>query len=588
MGKWGQKAPKKQYGQGTSQGRLTFVAAFFIILFASVGVTLVDLQVLHYTEISAQALDQRMVQRIIPARRGDILASDGLPLAQNVSLHLVYAVPWMVEEKEKTALALSPVLGLPLEDLNVSLAKASGYVPLKHWVSDVEYEQIQALKLPGIVVTPEEKRYYPEKNMLSQVLGFVNKDGIGQYGLEKYYDALLSGTAGYLRREQDTSGRSIPIGLNEEVPSVDGAHLILTIDRSVQRIVEEKLKAGVERASAEEGEVIVMDPVTGAVLAMANYPDFDPNDYLASLRDADGNFMESGFTIFNNSSVSVPYEPGSVFKVVTMATGLDTEAFHMGDTVYDPGELVIYGKPIRNWDKLGHGELTLSGCLEISNNVCLAQIAQGTGADNFYRYIQGFGFGGKTGIDLPYESSGEIHDFTDWNEILTATSGFGQGITVTPMQLITAVSAIANRGRLVRPYVVQTKVQEDASYDQEPQVIKQVISQDVAEEVTRMMVNVVERSEGRPGGVPGYHIAGKTGTAQVSKDGEAGYSDDIFVASFVGFAPADAPKFIILVKMKLTPQTHPDLRWGSTAAAPVFRQIAEELFKYYQMPPVGV
>jgi len=588
LGKWGHKGPKKQYGEATAQGRLTFVTALFIILFVCVGFTLVDLQVLHYGEISALAFQQRMVQRVIPARRGDILASDGLPLAQNVSLHLVYAVPWMVTDKEKTAQALSLVLGMTAEELTAQVSREGSYVPLKHWINDEEYAQLQTLKLPGIVVTPEEKRYYPEKNMLSQVLGFVNADGAGQYGLEKYYDDLLSGTAGYLRREQDTSGRSIPIGLNEEVPSVDGAHLILTIDRSVQRIVEEKLKWGVERASAEEGEVIVMDPVTGAVLAMANYPDFDPNDYLASLRDADGNFTDAGFNIFNNSSVSLPYEPGSVFKVVTMATALDTESFHVGDTLYDPGEYSLYGVTIRNWDQLAHGELTLSGCLEISNNVCLAQIALGTGADNFYRYIQGFGFGSKTGIDLPYEANGQIHDFSDWNEIQTATSGFGQGITVTPMQLITAVSTIANRGRLVRPYIVQTKVQEGVSYDQEPQTIKQVISQDVAEEVTRMMVNVVERSEGRPGRVTGYHIAGKTGTAQMSEEGEAGYSDDVFVVSFVGFAPADAPKFIVLVKMKLTTQTIADLRWGSMAAAPVFRLIAEELFKYYQMPPVGV
>ncbi|HNT30702.1 MAG TPA: penicillin-binding protein 2, partial [bacterium] len=388
--------------------RLRLIAAIFLLLFTSILGVLLELQVIHHATLSVQAEEQRIVQRVIPARRGDILASDGLPLAQNVTLNLIYAVPWMVEEPAAAALQLSPLLNIPVDELHEKLSRQSSYVPLKHWVEETEAEAVRQLKLKGIVITGEEKRYYPEGRMLSHVLGFTNSEGIGQYGLEKYYDPLLKGKEGYLRREQDTSGRSIPIGLNEEIPPVDGVHIVLTIDRSVQRIVEAKLKKGVERVSAEQGSVIVMDPLTGAVLAMANYPDFDPNNYVESLKDAEGNIQEHAYAVFNNDAVSWPYEPGSVFKVITMAAALDSGKVKVDATFFDSGSLGVGGLTIVNWDRLGHGELSLSRCLEISNNVCLAQVALATEGSNFYRYIQGFGFGSTTGIDLPYELGGTI------------------------------------------------------------------------------------------------------------------------------------------------------------------------------------
>lgn len=581
------RGSRKKYGVVSLRWRLRFVGAFFLLIFGLIGAKLFDLQFLQYDQIAAEAIEQRLVEYTVPARRGDIRSADGHPFAHNVTLNLIFADPRYIEDVGAVAQAISPVLNIEFERLIELLSRPSAYVVLAQYVEDEQADLIRNLRLPGIVVSPQEKRAYPENTMLSHVIGYVNSEGKGQYGIEQQYDVELRGRDGYIRREQDTSRRPIPIGVNEEREAVDGSTLVLTIDRSVQRIVEENLKRGVEQFSMEHGSIIVMDPLTGAVLAMATYPNYDPNNYGAALYDEEGQYLESGYSIYNNKAVSVAYEPGSVFKVVTMAAGLDSGEFERNDTVFDEGELKIGGWTIRNWDLQAQGNMTLTRCLEVSNNVCMSKIATGIGEESFYRYLEGFGFGQQLGVDLAYEASGFMHSLSNWGEIRTATSGFGQGITVTPIQMASAVATIANRGRMVRPYVVQEKIIDNDVVATEPQVLRQVVSRETAEEVTRMMVSVVERSEGRQAVVPGYRIAGKTGTAQVARQGEGGYESDIVISSFAGYAPAEAPKFLVLVKFRTSNQTHRDLRWGSQTAAPVFREVARELFKYYEIPPVS-
>jgi len=572
------------------------VAVFFGLLVVWIMVTLIDLQILNHETYAARAKAQRLRRHVLPARRGEILASDGLPVAQNITLNLVYAIPVDIQEPQQVAHQLAEILvddpqqlEQEVELLVPLLSTDSTYALIRQWVDDDKAKLIRDLRIKGIVISPNEKRYYPEGSLLSHVLGYVNRDGDGQYGLEGYYNTLLKGKDGYILREQDNSNRAMPIGENEEVPAIDGANLIITIDRSVQKIVEEELKWGMNRTKAADGSAIVMDPWTGAIIAMANYPDFDPNHYNQVFWDEEGNYQEEGYWVFNNSATSWPYEPGSVFKVVSIAAALDSGALGINDMINDPGFFDLSSSiTIRNWDQQAQGLLSLSRCLELSNNVCLAQVALRTGSDNFYRYVEGFGFGSLTGVDLGSELRGNIQAHKRWNDIQTGSASFGQAITVTPLQMITATAAIANGGRLVRPYVVQEILQDAQVVQQEPKIIKQVISKQVSEQVADMMVNVVNRSEGVPAKVQGYQIAGKTGTGQVAKKDGAGYESQIVTASFVGFAPADAPKFIVFIKYNLTTETHPDMRWGSQAAAPVFKRIAENLFKYYQIPPVGI
>jgi cell division protein FtsI/penicillin-binding protein 2 len=579
----------------TQKWRIVIVAIFFFIIYIVSFGYMLNMQIFRHQAIAAAAKEDRLYEGEIASRRGEILVTDRnstdyYPLAHQIPKYLIFIDPSHIENPQQTAIALAEALGLDQAEVLEKCTRTNQYAVLKHKASEEEKQAVDMLTLKAVYSSPEDDRSYPEGTSFSNVLGFVNNEGVGYYGLEKYYDPLLRGKIGWIKAEVDKKSRSIPLGDAEEQAPIDGADLYLTLDRSVQRLVEEKLKWGIERAAASEGTAIVMDPYTGAILAMASYPSYNPNEYLATICDQDG-CHEDRYSIFNNSAISFPYEPGSVFKVITMSAALDSKVVKTTDTFHDNGQLVIAGleNPISNWDGLAHGYLSPSRCLELSSNVCLGQIAMKMTGPVFYEYIKRFGFCSQTQIDLAYEADGVIHDLEDWRDIQAATSGFGQGISVTPIQLITAVSAIANGGVAVQPHMVARYVQGDNEEVWQPDVFPQrIISQQTAEDVTQMMINVVDRAEGKPGKVEGYQIAGKTGTAQIAKPGGGGYEDNIFSASFIGYAPATAPKFIILIKMELTTSTPTALRWGSQASAPVFKEIAQELFKYYNIPPMGI
>ena len=428
--------------------------------------------------------------------------------------------------------------------------------------------------LRGIIWSSHLKRSYPENNLASNVLGFYSyrdrQDGMGYYGVEEYYDDLLAGNP------MDTFMPRNPYML-ESLPEVpEGASLVLTIDREIQAMVEDKLDKAIEEDGAESGTVIVMDPETGDILAMATQPRVNLNQYW----EYEDEFKDK--TPFNRA-VSETYEPGSVFKVLTMSAAFDAGVVDDESTYYDSGRFEYGGSTILNWDRRGHGEQTMQGCMQKSLNVCLAWVATEMGKDDFYKYMQAFGIGQRTSIDLGGEEIWplSVPSDVDWYPVQLATNSFGQGVAVTPVQLATAISAVANDGKMMKPHVLKAIIQDGKQYNTTPQVLGVPIKAETAHTMTAMLVKSLE-NESSAALVEGYSIAGKTGTAEIPVEGE--YSTDLTNASFVGWGPAKDPKFLVYVWLE-KPEKSP---WGSVVAAPLFSDIVKDLVVYLDIPPEDV
>jgi len=426
--------------------------------------------------------------------------------------------------------------------------------------------------LRGLIWSSHLKRSYPENNLASNVLGFYafrdRQEGLGYYGVEEYYDDLLAGNP------MDTYMPRNPY-LLESLPEVPaGASLVLTIDREIQAMVEKKLDDAIEEYGAASGTVIILDPENGEILAMATQPRINLNEYWKY----EDRFKE---TTPYNRAVSETYEPGSVFKVLTMSAAFDAGVVDDETTYYDSGRYEKYEATILNWDRKGHGEQTMQGCMQKSLNVCLAWVAdEKLGKDKFYEYLQAFGIGQRTSIDLGGEEIWpmSVPGDTDWYPVQLLTNSFGQGIAVTPIQLATAISAVANDGKMMKPHVLKAIIQDGKQYNATPQVLGVPIQAETAKTMNEMLVQSLE-NETSLALVPGYSIAGKTGTAEIPVEGE--YSTDLTNASFVGWGPADDPKFLVYVWLE-KPEASP---WGSVVAAPLFSEIAKELVVYLDLPP---
>jgi len=410
-------------------------------------------------------------------------------------------------------------------------------------------------EVTGAPLTPRPYRFYPEGSLAGHLLGFVNAEGRG-FGLEKYYHDLLKGQPG-----QRCAGWD-PLDLLRDVPPQDGADLYLALDYLLQHQVEQELARGIEEAGTEEGTAIVMDPRTGAVLAWVSHPGYDPNQFpeLASTAPQ----------LFVDPAISKQYEPGSVVKILTMAAALDSGLVTPQSAMEDREAIEVGGHVIRNWDEKGHGLVSMVDVLALSLNVCAAQLSTHMGNRAFYDYLKAFGLGQRTGVDLSGEMAGWVKQpgDADWSESELGMNSFGQGMAITPLQLIAAVAAVANGGGLMRPYVVEAWVQEGKIERPRPILVRQVISSETARQLTEMLVQAVPR-EAPLAVVPGYRVAGKTGTAQIPIPG--GYHPKDTIASFVGYLPAEDPRIIILVKID-RPRTSP---WGRDVAAPVFSRIAQ-------------
>lgn len=523
--------------RGTLRQNLIFF--FFISFGAIITWRLINLQIIQGDFYKALAEGQNNLGKEIRKDRGEIFLRDFEPLAINKDYYLVFGTGPKIVDPEKTAQSLSSVLDLPEEFILEKISKDTLYSPIKDLLSKEEIMDIKNLNLPGINFTQERNHYFPQEALASQVIGFVDADYRGQYGLEEHYNDFLS---------QNSS------------------NLVLTIDYDVQFMAEKLLNEAKKDVKIESGSIVVMDPNSGKILAMANFPNFNPNEYREYAKT--GNLG-----IFQNNLTQKIFEPGSVLKPITMAAALEEEAITPQTTYTDEGVLKIGGRTVYNYDNRVYGEQTMTQVLEKSINTGAVFAERELGHNLFLKYIDKFGFFSQTGIDLP-EIYSENREFKKGYEINYATAAFGQGIEITPIQLVRAFSAIANGGRLVKPYLAE-KIGQDIA---KPEYSEQVISSKTASEVTTMLTSVVENGFSKKAKIPGYYVAGKTGTAQVPEAGK--YSLDKTVQSFIGFFPAFSPKFLILVKLD-----NPQTKTAEYSALPIFHDLAEYVLRLYQVPP---
>jgi cell division protein FtsI (penicillin-binding protein 3) len=503
----------------------------------------------------------------IPPHGGLILDRSGHILAMDAFAYGITGDPRSVTDLEKTVVELEPWLPQSREKLSEILGEDRPYVVVATDLSPEAAEAVEGLDLDGIHIDPQVYRFYPEGPLAGHLLGFVNADRRG-FGLEKYYHEHLRGQPGQRCAVWDS------LDLLRDVPAKDGADVYLALDYLLQHEVEQELARAVEEAGAEGGTTIVMDPRKGAVLAWASYPGYDPNQFpeLASTAPE----------LFLDAAISKQYEPGSVVKILTMAAALDSGLVTSQSVMEDREAIEVGGRVIRNWDGKGHGLVSLVDVLALSLNVCSAQLSTRMGSQTFYHYLSAFGLGQKTEVDLTGEIAGRVKQpgDADWSESELGMNSFGQGIAITPLQLVAAVAAVANGGHLMRPYVAEGWMQEGELESNEPKSVRQAISSETARQLTEMLVQVVQR-EAPEALVPGYRVAGKTGTAQIPIPG--GYHPQDTIASFVGYLPAEAPTITILVKID-RPQSSP---WGRDVAAPVFSRIAETACHLLDIPSPG-
>ncbi len=558
-----------------------------LVLFALVIVIrLATLQILDHDAYQALATGQHSLFRQLYPERGRIFVHDMkdsalVPIALNQSLSLLYADPRSIKDPKTIAESVGKILAydqVHLDELIQRLSDASRvYVPIERRLKPDKAEALGALKLPGLAQTAEPSRLYPETSLGGHVIGFLGyaADGslAGKYGIEGYFEKQLAGTPGSIRSEKDISGRLIAIGERAINPATNGSDIILTIDRSIQYTACASLRKAIQEHEAEGGSVIILDPSTGRILAMCGSPDFDPNEYRSV----------NAVSIFNNPAIFGSYEPGSVFKAMTIAAGIDAGAIAPTTTYNDVGEVNIGKFTIKNSDGKANGVQTMTGALERSLNTGMIFAMRKMGATTFADYVKKFGFGERTGIELESESAGDVSSLDSSSEIYAATASFGQGISVTPLQLAAAYAALANGGLLKRPYIVDEIRHADGSVDmRRPTDVRRVIDAKTSRLLGAMLVSVVEHGHGKQAAVPGYYIAGKTGTAQVArKDGHLGYEVDRTIGSFAGFGPVENPRFAMVVRLDNPKGVH----WAESTAAPLFGEIASFLVKYFNIPP---
>jgi cell division protein FtsI/penicillin-binding protein 2 len=541
------------------------------------------LQILDFNFYSALALDQREILTKLFPERGQIFVQDKegnlYPLATNEDRFLVYADTRLIKEPNTTAELLAKALGKTPEEIKKRLEKENDpFEPIERGVSEEKMEEIKKMNLSGINFLKESYRFYPFNNIGSHLVGFVGEDESGKrkgrYGLEGYFDQKLAGEEGSFEGEYGASGSFIPWGIKKFQEAKDGYDLILTIDRNIQYIACRKLNEAVQRHGADGGSVVIMEPKTGRILAMCGAPDFDPNNY----------YQVKNPAVFNNPVIFNQYEPGSVFKVITMAAALDTGVITPETAYEDKGQIKIGSRTIANFDGKARGLQTMTQALEQSLNTGAVFAAFRVGLENFRRYVEAFGFGKPTGIELGSEAKGNISSLFEKNNnpIYLATASFGQGIAVTPLQLVVALGAIANEGKLMKPFLVEKiKDKETIIFENYPQVVRQVISPKTATLLSGMMVRAVENGHGKKAGVPGYYVAGKTGTAQIPRPGIGGYEPDMTIGTFAGFAPVEDPRFVMVVRID-RPR---DVKFAESSAAPLFGEIAQFVLNYLEVKP---
>lgn len=626
------------------EGRIGAMRLAFFAVLTLFGLRLFFLQVIQGGFYKALAEGQHGFYAELYAKRGDILLRDWADgseyaVATMAPSGFVFADPGNVKDPENTALILAQILGYPIpqsgeqsqqvatapnpieQNTNTSpsvdalvnqltqvapdevaqpspeqvppsnepdpyaqyrlllarlLKKDDPYEPIQRGVRADVIARIEEAKLPGIHTVDEDARTYPETGIGGQLLGFLgmNDKGerVGLYGIEGFFDDFLKGKNGFLASTTDPSGRWIGIGSRAFERAQDGGDILLTVDRTIQYEACKVMAEGVQKYQADYGAVVIMEPKTGRIIAMCGAPNFESPDY-ASVEDA---------SVFQNKTVTYPYEPGSVMKPLVAAAALDMGAITPNTTYNDTGEEKIDRFTIRNSDLKANGIQTMTNVLEKSLNTGMIFIMRKMGMDPMQEYLKNYGFGERTGIELTGEARGTLDSLDIKSEIYYATASFGQGVTTTPLQLAVAYSAIANGGYIMRPYIVEEKRYSTGVVEKtQPKVVRQVLSEKAAQQAAAMMVSVVENGHSRTVAMEDYYIAGKTGTAQVPRDDGPGYKPDETKVTFAGFAPLDDPQFVMIV-MYAHPRTS---QWAEGSASPTWRELADFMLQYFEVTP---
>lgn len=552
--------------------RIRFVGFLFVLAFVLVVARAFQLQVLGQETWQRRA--ERQHQKVIPltAQRGTIYDRNGEEMALSIEVDSIFVDPQKVTDPEAGARALSAALQIPYGTLKAKLSSDKSFIWIKRQISPRESEQVRNLNLPGVNFIKEHQRFYPNSEIGAQVLGFTGIDPTGLEGVELKYNAQLLGQGGYLVMERDALGRGIGAGSRAVEGASRGNDVYLTLDKNIQFLAEKELAEGIKKARAKAGTVIVMDARNGQVLAMASQPDFNPN--------AAGSFKPSQW---RNRALCDTYEPGSTLKTFVMAAALNEGIVKPTDRIFcENGKFRIGGRTIH--DHKPHGSLTAAEVVKVSSNIGTAKLGKLLERERLYRYLTDFGFGTPTGIDLPGEVGGLLRKPNQWFEIDLATISFGHGISVTPLQLATATVALANGGYLMSAPLVSKVVDREGNVleKHEPKVVRQVVSPLSAQQVQDMMSLVSEEGgTGTLSSVPGFKVAGKTGTAQKVDPVTGGYSADKRVSSFVGFVPAKDPRLVILAVVD-----EPEgVTYGGLVAAPIFSRIADQALRYLKVSP---
>jgi stage V sporulation protein D (sporulation-specific penicillin-binding protein) len=556
---------------GTVRKRVIFLFLLMAVAMGGLVVRLGYLQLFHSTWLAENATDQRIRDIPVEAKRGIIFDRTGKELAVSMSTESIYAIPAEIKNVQETAAKLAAILALNEEHLSKLLQRHQAFTWVKRKVDSNVARQIQALEFDGIGITQESRRYYPQEELASHILGFTGIDSQGLDGVEITFDSYLRGRPGSIRVEYDARGREIPYANHRFVPPVEGNDIYLTIDMVIQQVVERELGRVMQETQAKGATIVAMDPNTGEILALANRPDYNPN-----------HFADYSPKLWRNIAVSNAYEPGSTFKIITSAAALSEKVVTLTDQFYDPGYIDVQGRKIHCWKNGGHGSETFEEVVENSCNVGFVNVGLRLGRDPFYTYLDKLGLGQPTGIDLPGEAKGIVIDKRQVKPINIATMAMGQGIAVTPIQLLTAVSAVVNGGTWLRPQIVKTIQDKNGQTIRsfQPDVVQEAINSETSNQVRGILEKVVEIGTGKNAFIDGFKIGGKTGTAQ--KVGAGGYLPDKYVASFIGFAPSDHPKIVMLVIV----DEPVGIYYGSQVAAPVFAAAMKDVLPYLQVTNV--
>lgn len=567
--------------------RINVVLLLCLLLTGRVLLRLGELQVVRHGELREKAFATIDQQITLQPTRGQITDRLGNVLAMDVDRESLWVIPGQVDQERapRVALTLAAMVGKNPQEIQAALTATDYYwLPIARWLEPTVAEQIEALDEPGLRLVYEPRRVYPQGAFASHLVGAVNAEG-GISGIELFYDSRLKGITGTLQAEFDGARNPIAIAPSHTVPPRNGVNIQTTIDPLVQYVIERELKTAVEDHNADGGSIVVMDPRTGAIRGMASWPPFDPNNYGAYEPEVYG----------RNPAVSNLYEPGSTFKMITVAAGLQARAFTADTAVNDTGVIFRYGQSLANWNSGANGMLNSDRVLYYSSNVGALQLNELMGPEQFYKLVADFGFGRPTGVELGAEEQGIVHAWggSTYNDLIFLTNAYGQGLSATPLQMVQAAAAIANDGVMMKPYIVERTCEADGSScaDTQPVEAGRPIDPGVAWTVRRMLVNAANHYAPVVWGpktgnwsdqwlVPGYQVAAKTGTSSIPLEG-GGYDPYYTIGSVLGFAPAEEARYVVLVKI----DRPKDDIWGVGTAIPVFYTVMDELMRYEKIPP---